>query len=176
MSEAALLVAVRDNLRELCGYTPAQCEIEIDEEAPPTSGDLVVLVMPGGWTFGSAAEGGDVLDELYGVKVMVAMRLKAVPQDRQRQMLIDTMFGLEKHTRQIIAKTHMSYRVQQKANENIVDGPEGFVEPLRFAGMEPKPRPLGADFFKAVQGSEYGIGRTVLFHQARRIQTQSTAV
>lgn len=176
MSEAALLVAVRDNLRELCDYTPAQCEIEMDEEAPPTSGDLVVLVMPGGWTFSNEAEGGCVLAELFAVKVMVAMRLKTVPQDRQRSMLIDTLFGLEAHTRKIIAKTHLSYRVNNKANEAIVDSAEGFVEPLRFAGMEAKPRAMGPEFFKAVAGSECGVARTILFNQAKRIQTQATAV
>ena len=181
MSETALLNAVRDEIRRLCSYSETECEVEYDEMAPANVGDVYVAVQPGGWRPGpNNNSSGGVLDELYDVDVTIVMRCAKLPRDRQRNVFAGNLENLNSRVRAVSAACHFSYLVLTKANAEIVNtqnSNEGFTEPLKFGGVDAKPRMVGPDFFAAI-GSDprAGMARTVRLVGARRIQYGAVAV
>ena len=172
MSETALLDAVRRRIVTECGYSENQCEVELDPNTVPALvGDLYVLVHPSGWSAGPNNEtSGGVLDELYSIGVTVIKRCTAIPRDRRRSVLLDNLKGLNVHVRRIIAAVQFNYAINNLANENVGNH-EGFVEALKFRAVT-EPREVDAAVFAAQAGAQpVGIGRTIIFGGARRIQT-----
>lgn len=182
MSETALLNAVRDVIRQRCNYRDHECEVEFDELAPANVGEVYLAVQPGGFRPGPTnASSGGVLDELYDVEVTVAIRCAKVPRDRQREVFAKNLEGLNSRLRAIVAAVgNFSYEVLNLANAEIVNtqnSNEGFIEPLKFGGVDSKPRMIGPDFFAAVGNDQRaGMARTVRLVGARRIQTGAVAV
>lgn len=181
MSEEALLLAVRDTLREKCGFKPAECDIEYDEMAPVTVGQRYIVVMSGGWDAGpNNGTGGGVLDELFSVDVAVAVRSSSTPRDRLRNLFTINLGNVNSICRLIIASVGMySYDVQNLANQYIgpeANGAEGFIEPLKFGAMG-KPQAVGPEFFGADPDADgpAGLMRVVHLVGARRIQTVEVA-
>lgn len=176
-TESALLLAVRDRIREACGYSEAQCEVEFDEIAPAGVGDVYVVVMPAGWRPGPRNNaGGGVLDEIIDVDVEVVLRSGQFPRDRSRTMFIDTLTGINTRLQQINTLAgHFNYDVLDRAKLHLVDSTQGFVEPLKFGGIEAKPREVPAEVFSARPGPEpVGLARKLSLVGARRIQYRTT--
>lgn len=177
MSEAALCEAVRDEIRAHAAYQERQIDVELDEIAPPTAGDLYILVIPAGSEPGpSHNTNAGAIDRLYAVDVAVAMRAPMVPRDRRRRLFLDRVRSYQLHERNILSKIDFQYAVNTSANALISaneGSTEGFIEPLKFAGTGPF-RTAPADLFAAGSGETVAaVIRRIHFRGARRIETRS---
>ncbi len=173
MSETALLETLAEKIRETCGYTEQQCQVEYDEVVPATAGEFYICVMPGGWVAGpNNAIGGGVLDEIFAADVSVIARARRVPRDRRRGIFLDNLDGLNQRIRSIITSAaHFSYVLMNSTNLKITDSSEKFIEPLKFRSVEPRPREVSPVIWGGTEGKEPGgLARTVRFDGARRIQ------
>jgi hypothetical protein len=173
LAEKALLLAARDQLRSVGGYKEHECDIELDDMAPAIVGETYVLVTTGGITPGKYQNtAGTVADLLYAVDVTVVKRAKHVPRDRQRNVFLDNLSGFDAEFAKVFSALDWSYAVNAAANELLLQEAaveERFVEPLRFASMDRKPRPANPDFFAASGNQAAGLMRTISFGGARRI-------
>lgn len=171
--EKNLLLAVRNRLRSVNSWTHAQCEIELDEAAPATTGDLYAIVMPGGWRPGPRHNtSGGVNDLVYSVDVAVAKRIANVPRDRMRDVFLNNLGNLSEELDLVYQAIDWKYEVNDAANALILaetESTEGFIEPLRFASIERRPRIVGGEIFAAKGGASAGMVRVISFTGARRI-------
>lgn len=178
-AETALLQAVQIVLRmpvdeRGAAYKNHECEIEADEMAKATVGDLYVAIMPGGRRPGPRHNtSGGVFDLVYGVDVLVVARTSNVPRDRYAE----TVAALNAEADRILGTIDFdfAYLVQRTANaliEKKTGSTEGFVEPLKFTGCDAKPRPANPELFGANGASQSGLVRKLSFHGARRITTR----
>lgn len=197
MSQRALLLAVRDRLRDApanggLGFVAAECEVMFDGQPPPICGERFSAIWPGEWT-GHYVEGAD---EMLGVNVTVTLRVGKVPRDRMgvNALVGPTGQNLDQLLESIRAKLHMdpgprtatdarNYPVLTMANAYITAllGPNnGFVEPLQFQNGG-RPEPKGPEWFEAASDVEgatppVGIAQTLSFGGARRLQTIESEV
>lgn len=175
-SETALLEAVRNRLRTQLSLPDDACEIEFDEMAPATTGDTYLVVLPGGVTDGPAHKtSGQVIDEVIGVDVTVVRRATAVPRDRHRDVYLRNLTSLNDLIQQVRDAIDFKYEVNIAANaiiSGLTGSQHGFIEPLKFAGMDKRPRKVSADFFAASKEPVAGLARTVNFRGARRMQAR----
>lgn len=185
MSESALLRAVVTEIRahnSSATYLARQVEVEFDEFAPATVGDLYIMVIPAGVEPGPAHNSsGGVVDKLYGVDVAVVLRAPKKPRDRKREYLTDfrgtASVGahFSTHELNINLQIDFSYDVLGTANTFITDelsSSDGFMEPLKFAGLGPI-REAPAEVFGGVSGeSAAALIRTIRYRGARRIENR----
>lgn len=180
VAEKALLLAVRDRLRRSlgdggAGLTPEQCDVEADEMAPATVGDLYVAVCPGGWTYGpNHHSSGGVRDVVYGANLAVIKRIKDVPRDRTRDVFLNNLDSLDAEVDKIVESIDWKYEVTVAANDTIskeAGSSEGFIHPLYLAGQVGPPRWCEAEMFAAAGSVKAGLMRIIPFHGARRITT-----
>jgi len=175
VSQRALLLAVRDHLRQELSLATGQCEVQFDGQPPPVCSELFVAVHPGDW----ANEPVEGLLEVYGVEVTVTIRVARVPQHALGPNALVGPSGesLDNWLEKIRAVLHLDkgvYPVLTKANALIGSGENGFIEPLRFqSGGRPQPR--GPDWFSADTDLSsrlppVGLSQTLIFGGARRVQ------
>ena len=179
MSETALLLAVRDKLRE-AGYRPDQCDIEISVDViPPSVGDLYLMVIPGGYhATDTHNTSGGVVDEVYEVDVAIIMRETSSPRDRSRKMLIDMLGSFNAEIKKIKGAIDFQYEVLNAANAIIAleddSGGQGFEVPLRFVSVDPRPTPVPGEWFAGnKQEPRAGLMRVVHFGGAQRRQVRT---
>lgn len=100
------------------------------------------------------------------------VRANRLPRDRKRKLFLDNLDGIEMHERKIREALDWSEEVRARANKLLKCEVDGFIQPLRLASLEPRPRPVGADVFGA-RGNDVqaGLARTTTFGGARLIQT-----
>lgn len=174
MEEKALLIAVRDRLRSVCKYSDQQCDIEFDELTPGTVGETYVIVSTGGFRPGKHQNtSGTVRDYVYGVNVTPIKRIRHVPRDRFRDVFLNNLSGLAAEIEKITDAIDWSYGLITAANTELTklgDTAQGFIEPLKFASVEQKPRLISPDVFAATGQQAAGMGRTIYFFGARRIR------
>lgn len=178
--ETALLLAVRNVLRLAtdqggAGFGELQCEIEYDEMAPGTVGDVYLAVMPGGWRPGPRHNSsGGVHDLVYGVDVVVIKRVGNVPRDRMRETFLSNVDSLNVEIDRIVTAIDFKYLVNTVANTLIEEkngSTEKFIEPLKLSGIDKRPRAAPGELFGG-NDTNAGLLRTVFFHGARRITTR----
>lgn len=178
-SEKHLLIAVRDRLRAVCKYDKTECEIELDEMAMPTVGKLYVAVMPGGCRPGNVhAKSGGVRDLLWSANVMVVKRIREVPRDRLRNTFLLNLGSLDEEIDKIVEAVDWSYEIIAAASTELeAEDPanQGFVEPLKFVGLDEKPQLASPDLFAGAQPTvkggmvTCGMKRIIRFGGARRV-------
>lgn len=173
-AENNLLLAVRNRLRDQAPYTDAQCEIEMDEQAPAVAGDLYVVVTTGGWQPGPRhATAKGVNDLVYSVDVTVVRKAGSTPRDRRRNIFFRNLSSLTAEIDKIYTAIDWSLTVMNAANTLITaetGSTEGFIHPLVFTGMDRKPRVVPGEFFGGAAGeSVAGLARTISFGAARRM-------
>lgn len=185
MSESALLRAVVLRIRAEGTFENHQVEVELDEEAPATSGDVFVMVVSGGITPGPNHDKrtGGVIDKLYAVNVAIAMRATKKPRDRRRELLTgfrgvtELDVSMEKYMLAVEAQIEFDYATINAANTLITaetSSTEGFIEPLVFAGAPPGRLVDGSLIFDSVGGEpNAAFVRTIRFEGARRIETRT---
>lgn len=182
-AEKCLLIAMRDRLRLPeadggAGYTPEQCDIELDEMAPAVAGDVYVVVIAGGWTPGPVHNtSGGVNDLIYSASVVVIRRIGNFARDRRRNIFLGNFGNLTDEMDKVYTAIDWSQSLLTAANQlvlNEVGSSEPFCTPLRFAGMDPRPRPAPAEIFGAAAGKQpAGMMRAIHFHGCRRITTKN---
>jgi hypothetical protein len=175
-SEKHLLVAVRKTIRSECEYTDQQCEIELDELAPATVGQLYVPVVPGGCRPGRVQNtSGGVRDLIWSVNVLVIKRIRNVPRDRLRSVFFENISCLDDEIDKIVEAVDWNYDVIEAATAALAAEGEtmGFVEPLRFVGLDDRPRLANPELFAGASQNAgnvaCGMVRTIRFSGARRI-------
>jgi hypothetical protein len=181
MSQRALLLAVRDQLRlaapDGVGLAPEECEVRPDGRPPPNVGERFVAVSPSYWR-GEDIEG---LSEELGCQVTVTVRAARVPDDRFGPYLLvgPTGKSLDELLEAIRAVLHLDRSadaVLNRANAIIGAGANGFVEPLRFREGG-RPDEKRQDWFEGREGGRVprdtivAIVQTLTFGGARRVQT-----
>lgn len=189
MSMLALMTAVRNYIRT--GTTADDCYVYADKDCdlspsngqpPPSMGQFYVAVHEGNI---APEVSYSTFEEVYSVSVTVTIRMSATPWDRSAQMKLYGDDGsLDKRARQIAALIHMDTRDHRVINAaNLLDAlkppaegyaKQGFVEPLRFAGLDVAVH-RGPDWFHAnieTMGNNPPMGwsKTIRFTGARRVQ------
>ena len=189
MSESALLRAVVSEIRahnSSATYLARQVEVEFDELAPATVGDLYIMVIPAGVEAGPThSTGSVVIDRVYAVDVAIVLRAPKKPRDRRREYLTDfrgtTSIGSQfaGHELNINEQIDSQNLVMTAANALILAeslSTEGFIEPLKFAGVGPI-REAPAEVFAGMPGeSAAALIRTIRFRGARRMETLTVRV
>ena len=187
-SESALLRAVVAEIRAHNGsatYQARQVEVEIDEFAPATVGELYIMVIPAGVEPGPAHNtSGGVIDKLHGVDVAMVLRAPKKPRDRRREYLTDFRgtVGIgahfAKHELNINLQIDFNYDVLATANAFILaesGSTDVFMEPLKFAGLGPI-REAPTEVFAGMPGesaaSAAALIRTIRYRGARRIENR----
>ncbi len=179
-SRKALMLAVRNCLRlpqpTGGGYSDTECDCEPDDDFPPTSGQVYIAVMSGGFAPGPRHNtSGGVRDFVFGINVAVVRRIGNVPKDRKTELFIDNVDSIENDVDRIISILDWKEEVRQAANVIIASetgSSEGFITPLRLSGEVGPPQPVGAEKFGAVRGAEpAGMMVVIPLHGARRITT-----
>ena len=175
-SEKHLLLAVRNMIRSKCSYSDKECAIELDEMAPATVGQIYIAVTPGGCRTGQRhMTSGGVHDLVWNVNAFVIKRIRNVPRDRLRDTFLENIGSLDEDIDKIIEAVDWQYDVINTATDSLADeGLEpGFIEPLKFIGLDDKPRLANPDLFAgATQNAgsvPCGMVRAIRFGGARRI-------
>jgi len=175
-SEKHLLLAVRNKIRSECGYTEKECAIELDEMAPATVGQVYVAVTPGGCRPGRVQMTcGGVHDLTWNVNAFIVRRIRNVPRDRLRDTFLENLDSLDEELDKIIEAIDWQYDVMNAATASLAaEGLEpGFIEPLKFLGLDDKPRMANPDLFAGAQQNAgsvpCGMVRAMRFGGARRI-------
>tara|TARA_B100000949_G_scaffold148547_1_gene130512 strand:+ start:248 stop:790 length:543 start_codon:yes stop_codon:yes gene_type:complete len=180
MSMARLLIATRDQLwSAISVLDETNCGINPDGQPPPFAGQLYVSVHGTEWTVGGMVDGG--LDEEFGIACTVTMRAGFTPDDRMGDSLyIKLATGLEDLVRKIIVEIRTSrWIILNAANALMPDDLDGFVEPLRWLGVNAEPRIVGPEWFHAapdVNNPTSGLSMEVRLDKARRIQALANLV
>ena len=180
MSESALLRSVVLRIRSHADFSNRQVEVEIDEFAPATVGDLYIMVIPGGIEPGPTHnKSGGVIDKIYGVDVAICIRAQAKPRDRRRELLTgfrgttNLTVSFETHQLAIESVIDFDYTTLTTADTlTVPSSSDGFIEPLKFAGVG-NIRQAPAAVFAGVDGEPAAaLIRTIRFRGARRIQNR----
>jgi hypothetical protein len=189
----ALLYAVRDGIRKAgLNYDQTTCEIMDDGRPPPRCGNFFLSVHDGV----IQAKGDNQLDETYNFSTTLTMRL-IVPLDRvgDQQMSrnivripLGERQGFYAKADRIRGLLHMNWgftvltnQVPPSANDNLSSWATGtvygFIEPMRFKGME-MPKLAYADWFQAepLNDEPMGMKATMSFGGCRRMQSQTQVV
>ncbi len=187
-SEIGLLVAVRDAIRAIDGWTSENCQIEFDDFVPPTAGNRFCAVLPRGFTPGpSHKPSGGVKDYLLGVEVWVVKRTTAKPASKRRDLYLDEATGLNSLVTPILNGVDFIYSVSREAARQalLLEGYEedditdtllierGFTHPLVFQGLSPRPEVVNGDqFFAQSTEPRAGIARRIFLGGARRMKAR----
>jgi hypothetical protein len=175
-SEKHLLLAVRNRIRSECGYTEKECAIELDEMAPATVGNVYVAVVPGGCRPGKVQmTSGGVHDLVWNVNAFIVRRIRNVPRDRLRDTFLENLDSLDEEIDKIIEAIDWQYDVINAATTSLEAAglTPGFIEPLKFIGLDDKPRMANPEIFAGATqqaGSvPCGMVRAMRFGGARRV-------
>lgn len=179
-TEQSLLLAVRTWLRTAtgsggAGYSEAQCDIQYDEYAAAIAPDVFVCIMSGQFDGDQVQDtSGEVNDMRLGVDITVFRRMTWIARDRKTNVYLAASSALSADCSKIIDVLSWRYAVLTTANATLAAAPYsssyGFSEPLRFAGMDGRPRGMSAaNIFDSAQEDEVCMARTIRFRGARRI-------
>lgn len=157
-AELALVEAVRDTLIEAINLPPDSIDIQMDDIAPATAGQTYIAIQPSIIGPGSTTDKADqVIHFEIGCRVAVILRIGQIPRDRRRSIYLSRAQALSYPIRKAVESLHFQYAVINRANTIAAgDGDGGqFIKPLRFSGVDGKPRFSTADIF-AGQAAESG--------------------
>lgn len=174
MSMNALLVAVRDRLRQHLDVPPEAIEIMADGRPSPAVGDVFVAVTEGEWRLDESIGAGDLmLPETFGVEVVVTRKCGVAPFARiGTAILAEAQRGLTALCRKVVVAVHNSYVVMAAANAEVTTATDGFHHPLVFVNAG-RTMPQGPDWFQAKgqkSSPPCGLSRTLVFGRAQRVQ------
>jgi len=177
MSEEALLMSVRDHIRELAGYGPDECDVQMDEFVPNGIGDSYVAVLPGDLNAGPRHDSsGGVIDEIYSVRVLVIQRAAAIPADRLGNHWLTNVGGIAERCRRIRQVIDFNYSVTTMAKTFITGSTEGFNHPLVWRSTG-RTEPADSEIFNTAKYNVKthqagGVKRMIEFGGCRRTTTR----
>ena len=172
--EVYVLEAVRDTIRAKLGLSQSECECEFDEQIPAIAGDRYVAIIPAGCDPGPKHNtSSGVHDSLHGVQVLVLNRATSVPRDRRRSIFLERLGGINRLLSDIVKVLDWQLDLLSLTNHLLaVDYPNAdhFIEPLRLARIDTKPKMINSDTFAAGPNGYVAMGRSAWFGRCRRIQ------
>ncbi len=179
--ETALLMAVRDRVREVLALPESAVEIELDDLVPAIGGDKHVTVVPAGWTAGPTSKNSVAIDNYLAVRVVLFHKITNQPRDRVRNVFLNQTRGINADLMKLRNGIEFSSEVRIKANTYLeATIGEGFIEPLRFANIDPRPMPIDATPYEAASmpakgaRSNLAIKRGINFVYARFLRAVRT--
>lgn len=179
-SESALLIAVRDQIRELLDYLEDECEVEYTELTPAAVGQVYVAITGGGLVPGPAhAPSEGTVDQIFSINVTVIVRAENTPRDRQRKLYLGTAKALNLRLELIRAIIDQQWSVVDRANTLLTeagDTAQGFLHWLVWEGGDPKPRAVGNEVFGSAVETTVGLARTFRFGKAQRMQIKQVTI
>lgn len=176
MSLAALLTAVRNQLRTKMGLSPLECDCQGKGQPPPIVGERYIAVHPTGWGPGdSRIDHG--LDEVYRVTCTITKRISAVPKDRiPSEVFLKTLTGLEALARLAMKHVHQNYDVMNAAND-LISGSDKLMQPLFWDGNDVPPREETGEWVWSDNPRDMNLAAALVlpvhFREARRMQDYS---
>lgn len=188
MSLGSILTAVRDELiSKLEWVNDENCGVRGGEGAPPGvwATDFYVSIVPASWS--PPTQPGNLnfaLDESYNIDIIITQRTGIIPNDRlMGEGFLDAVRGLEPRVREIMVVMRKnryndgttSGGVLNRANAKL-PGTDKIIEPLRWLGNDPKPSPVGPDWFQSKSQTDarsFGWIFGLHYGEARRIQTET---
>jgi hypothetical protein len=185
MSLAALLVAVRDELRGVLAMPDAVIGIEEDGQPPPGIGaSTYIAIHPVSWRPSNGREVVMGLDESYAIGVTITKRVGYIPQDRMvEEMYLKSLVGFEQLARRIMVAIHQSGTVMERANQFILANKltdtqtDPFIEWLRWRSTQEVPTKRDGSWMWETNPDKIDNLAfetiTIVFSEARRIQKSS---
>lgn len=185
MSLAAVLVAVRDELRDVLAMPDAVIGIEEDGQPPPGMGaSTYIAVHPISWRPTNSQEVIMGLDESYAIGVTITKRVAHVPQDRRvEEVFLKSLIGFEQLSRRIMVAIHQSGSVMERANQYIIankltnDQTDPILEWLRWRSTQEVPTSRDGSWMWETNPDRIDNLAfetvTIVFSDARRIQQSS---
>lgn len=172
--ETALQIAVRNKIQAFLDVDDTICQIETEDMAPSTIGQLYIVVFPGGVTPGPDHDkSGTVIDELFGVNVTVHMRVRGTPRDRRRDVMLSTTASLNYVVEKVKRCIDFQWSVMDIANDLMdLSVDQGFEECIRWVGQDTMPREINPDYVAGNGTQVEGLARTIHFGKARRLRTR----
>lgn len=182
-TESALMLAVRDQLREKVPLDHDECEIEFADMAPASAGQLYVAVKCVSHTPGDSYEGthGDTDDEIIDIDTVIALRVSHVGRDRLREkyMCTSNLFAtratinaLAERIRKVLVPPRSRYwELMERADLLLHEVSTGqkWEQRLRWKGHAPNVRVTDPGFWGETPGkSPVGLLRAVHFGGAQR--------
>jgi hypothetical protein len=170
MLDALMLSVVTQLQAAPLSYTSHQCGVQPDGQPPAACGELYLAVHAAGWQLDDNEH--ELLEGSYSLTVTLSARAGRSPHDRIGTGIVtlaDT--GLLARARAVAVQIHMSYDVMDRANESVPAGENGFLEPLRFAGVGPvMAKPPSWFWSDGKQAGPAGVAVEVRFNRARRFE------
>ena len=177
MSELHLINEVRDRIRAHADYRDEHVNVEYDERAPAIAPDLYIMVIPAGIEAGENY--GTVIDEVYSVDIIIALRATHIARDRKRRVLTELRQSFYQHRKNIRDQIDFDYTTLTNANTTMIADGEAtagcdiFMEPLQFMSAG-RIREAPAEIFAGTSGETIAaLVRTIHYGGARRMIARS---
>lgn len=170
MSLAALLKAMRKNLRAEVPLADSECDVMPDGRPVIGFGKRFVAIHPVRWyPPGNIVVG---LREFHDITCTITQRCLARPKDKfMSDLYLDHLQGLEQLARKITKVVHQSQTLMGVANDWI-EGEDWIINPLVWAGTDAAPQVVGADWVGSAGQPEERAALVVGVHfrEAERVQ------
>lgn len=168
-ADVALPVAVREILRSRLSLDPLECDIEIDGQPPGIAKPSYVAIFE---AVGIEERNYDTADgEEYTINVNVIHRAPFVPRDRQRDLLVTGLGGLNAKCQAVINAISGNWEVTTLANSMLAEGDATFFLPLRARRRGKLMYVTGDWFGQNTDVQKAAVVRTLTFSKAERIVT-----
>lgn len=150
----ALLLAVRDRVRNVCGLSSEDCEVMPSGKPPAKCGETFVSIHPGGITLDAPEH--ELWTANVSIKATATVKAGKTPEDRAGLRLIASEDGLTDLAEWIAKAVHGSYTVLASANATLTATADklgieaqSYNEFLRCVGGIPEPQEKGPAWFGA---------------------------
>lgn len=174
MSISHLLLAACDILRLEFADELQSKEIDITPKGQPlpSSGERFIGLCATSWS-PNITDQNRGLDEVYGFKVVISFRQRAVPHDRQgRTLYVEAIDSMTNWLRRCMIAIHQNVDIFA-ITDSYKDALD--IDPLteypRWVGSDAEPRSVTGEWFHALPDDEAGYIMEARFGGARRMQT-----
>lgn len=167
---SAVLLAVRNWIREELELDDSSCRIMTGPQPPPSCGDRFLSVYGRRWAPGSDDLNRGI-DETYEIAVAVTYRCSFSPFDeRGEAVYIQHLESMERTLRQLLG-IHLNMDILHAINSRV-HGSYKLIEPLRWRGCDASPTLVGPEWFQSRGGGgsdPAGMVMEASFGGARRL-------
>ena len=176
MSATFLIRAALGVLRTELDWDNSNSGIRGQGRPPFFAGDHYVGIFPHQWDPGEINQNPSdgVVDEVMGFTAVVTRRIGSIPNDQlSEEAYLEVSEGIGKRA-ELVRKVLLANRgtVCDNAAELFTNKSDKITEPYYWAGGDPEPVLVGAEWFSADPQDEQAVGFTMSlrFEGARRIQ------
>lgn len=169
MSIAAMLIAARDALRAVDGFSNERCDIQPGGRPPARMGEFYIALDEG--SIQSTEKSS--LREVFTIVVWISKRTGKYPRDQYGKIYTANAIGMDAIERKVIRAIHGQQAVRVAAN-TLLGAPHAnagdiFQQPLWYTGRGPT-QFRGADWSGGSDESDTFLVRQLTFAGAVRVQ------